>query len=252
MRLVCSFRAEASPSKLRKNISIPNVVFKHFPAAGALPLVIPILLCYPSFTMSDIDEIKLRLNIVDVIGKTVKLKKAGRNFKGLCPFHNEKTPSFVVSPDRQIFHCFGCGKGGTVFDFNMEYHHVDFAEALEDLAALAGVKLTRRIPDTPGGNFKQKICEVNHMASEYYHYVLTKHALGDNGLSYLKNRGVSDKSIKTFTLGYSPNSWDGLYKYLKKKGYEEELMEKAGLIIKRQETRDRGQGYYDRFRGRVM
>ena len=197
--------------------------------------------------MSDIDEIKSRLNIVDVIGKTVKLKKAGRNFKGLCPFHNEKTPSFVVSPDRQIFHCFGCGKGGTVFDFNMEYHHVDFAEALEDLAALAGVKLTRRIPDTPGGNFKQKICEVNHMASEYYHYVLTKHALGDNGLSYLKNRGVSDKSIKTFTLGYSPNSWDGLYKYLKKKGYEEELLEKAGLI----KARSSG-GYYDFFRGRVM
>src|SRR3989344_7912435 len=190
MRLVCSFRAEASPSKLRKNISIPNVVFKHFPAAGALQLVIPILLCYPSFTMSDIDEIKSRLNIVDIIGKSVKLKKTGRNFKGLCPFHNEKTPSFVVSADRQIFHCFGCGKGGTVFDFFMEYHHVDFVEALSDLADLAGVKLTRRGISSPEGTIKEKLYAVNHLASEFYHYILTKHALGEKGLLYLKNRGI--------------------------------------------------------------
>lgn len=202
--------------------------------------------------MSDIEEIKSRLNIVDIIGKSVKLKKAGRNYKGLCPFHSEKSPSFVVSPDRQIFHCFGCGKGGTVFDYVMEYTHVDFAEALEDLAAVAGVKLTRHISDSPGGSLKQKIYEINHMASEFYHYVLTKHALGEHGLLYLKNRGISDKSIVTFSLGYSPNSWDGLYKYLLKKGYDEDLMEKAGLVIKRQDARDRGQGYYDRFRGRVM
>src|SRR5690348_12024958 len=102
--------------------------------------------------MSDIDEIKSRLNIVDIIGKHVVLKKAGRNLKGLCPFHGEKTPSFVVSADRQIFHCFGCGKGGTIFDFVMEYHHVDFPEALEDLATAAGVKLTRRFGDTKEGN----------------------------------------------------------------------------------------------------
>jgi DNA primase len=202
--------------------------------------------------MGDIEEIKSRLNIVDIIGKSVKLKKAGRNFKGLCPFHSEKSPSFVVSPDRQIFHCFGCGKGGTVFDFVMENNHVDFAEALEDLAALAGVKLTRHMVDAPGNNLKQKIFEVNHMASEFYHYVLTKHALGEKGLSYLKNRGISDKSMKTFTLGYSPNSWDGLYKYLKKKRYDDELLEKAGLIIRMDRPRAGERGYYDRFRGRVM
>src|SRR5512141_697583 len=103
--------------------------------------------------MSDIDEIKSRLNIVDIIGKYVKLKKAGRNFKGICPFHNEKTPSFVVSPDRQIFHCFGCGKGGTIFDFFMEFHHVEFGEALEELAAIAGVKLTRM----PGASGEQNL-----------------------------------------------------------------------------------------------
>ncbi len=202
--------------------------------------------------MSDIDEIKSRLNIVDVIGKHVKLKKAGRNFKGLCPFHNEKTPSFVVSPDRQIFHCFGCGKGGTIFDFFMEYHHVDFVEALEELATLAGVKLTHRISTIPEQNLKEKIFAVNHLASEYYHYVLTKHSLGEKGLLYFKNRGITEKSIKTFMLGYSPNSWDALYKFLRKKGYEEDVLEKAGLIIRMDHPHAGSRGYYDRFRGRVM
>jgi DNA primase len=202
--------------------------------------------------MTDIDEIKSRLNIVDIIGKTVKLKKTGRNFKGLCPFHNEKTPSFIVSPDRQIFHCFGCGKGGTVFDFIMEYQHVDFAEALEDLAHLAGVKLTRGISTTPEGNLREKLYAVNHLSSEFYHYILTKHTLGEKGLLYLKNRGITDKSIKTFSLGYSPNSWDGLYKFLRKKGYEDDLIEKAGLVSRMEHPREGGRGYYDRFRGRVM
>src|SRR3989344_7614227 len=142
--------------------------------------------------MSDVEEIKSRLNIVDIIGKRVTLKKAGRNFKGLCPFHNEKTPSFIVSPDRQTFHCFGCSKGGDVFTFVMEYDHVDFPEALEELASIAGVTLTRRITDTPQAKLKEKIFEVNHLASEYYHYVLTKHTLGARARDYLKHRGVTD------------------------------------------------------------
>ena len=196
--------------------------------------------------MSDTDEIKSRINIVDFIGKRVSLKKTGRNFKGLCPFHNEKTPSFIVSPERESFHCFGCGKGGDVFTFVMEYEHVDFPEALEELAEVAGVKLTRRVGETPEAKLKQKILEVNHLASEYYHYILTKHKLGEKARSYLKRRGVTDKSISTFALGYSPNSWEGLSSFLKKKGYEQQLLEKAGLVIKGQS------GYYDRFRGRVM
>jgi DNA primase len=198
--------------------------------------------------MSDIDEIKSRVNVADFIGKRVTLKKTGRNFKGLCPFHNEKTPSFIVSPERESWHCFGCGKGGDILAFVMEYDHVDFVEALESLAELAGVKLTRRVGDTPEVKLKQKIFEVNHLASEYYQYILTKHKLGENALTYLKGRGVSDKSMSTFGLGYSPNSWDALSGYLRKKGYEEELLEKAGLTIKRSGS----SGYYDRFRGRVM
>jgi DNA primase len=197
--------------------------------------------------MSDVDEIKSRINIVDFIGKRVTLKKTGRNFKALCPFHNEKTPSFIVSPERQTFHCFGCGKGGDILAFVMEYDHVDFVEALEELAEITGVKLTRRAGETPEAKLKQKIFEVNHLASEYYHYILTKHKLGKKALDYLKHRGVSDKSVKTFGLGYSPNSWDALSSYLKKKGYEESLLDSAGLAIKRT-----GGGYYDRFRRRVM
>lgn len=202
--------------------------------------------------MSDIDEIKSRLNIVDVVGERVKLTKAGRNYKGLCPFHSEKTPSFMVSADRQIFKCFGCGRGGSVIDFVMEYDHLDFLEALEDLADKAGVKLTRRAADTPQAKLKERLYEVNHLASEYYHYLLTKHALGEKARLYLKNRGITDKSIKTFTLGYSPNSWDGLFKYLTKKGYEGDLLEKAGLVLPSAKHSAGTAGFYDRFRGRVM
>ncbi len=202
--------------------------------------------------MSDIDEVKSRLSIVDIVGERVTIKKTGRNFKGLCPFHSEKTPSFIVSPDRQSFKCFGCGKGGSVIDFVMEYDHVDFGEALEMLADKAGVKLTRRTPETAEGKLRQKIYEVNHLASEFYAYLLAKHALGEKARLYLKNRGISDKSIQTFGLGYSPNSWDGLLKFLTKKGYDGELLETAGLVLRSTKPEARSSRFYDRFRGRVM
>lgn len=203
--------------------------------------------------MSDVDEVKSRINIVDLIGKNVKLKKTGRNFKGLCPFHNEKTPSFVVSPDRQIFHCFGCGKGGTIFDYIMEYQRVDFAEALTDLADTAGVKLSHSMSATPEMKLKESLYAINHLASEFYQYILTKHALGERGLTYFRGRGITDKSIATFGLGYSPNSWDNLYNFLHKKGYEDELLEKAGLVLRSTKTRtNESSRFYDRFRGRVM
>jgi DNA primase len=203
--------------------------------------------------MSDVDEVKTRLDIADIVGSRITLKKAGRNFKALCPFHNEKSPSFIVSPDRQTFKCFGCGKGGSVIDFVMEYEHLDFPEALELLAEKAGVKLTHRPADTPESRVRRQIFEVNHLAAEFYHYLLTKHALGERARDYLKNRGVSDKVIKTFMLGYSPNSWDGLLKFLLKKGYDGKLLEQAGLVIRSNRNyQDQARNYYDRFRGRVM
>jgi DNA primase len=196
--------------------------------------------------MGDADEVKSRLNIVDIIGEKVQLKKSGRNFKGLCPFHNEKTPSFMVSPDRQVFHCFGCAKGGSVIDFVMEYEHVEFPEALEELASRAGVTLSTIKSESPERKVKDEIYEINALASDFYQYLLTKHPLGEKALLYLKNRGIIDKSIKTFGIGYSPNSWEALYLFLKKKKYSDELIEKAGLALRG------NHGLYDRFRGRLM
>lgn len=196
--------------------------------------------------MGDADEVKSKLNIIDVIGEKVTLKKAGRNFKGLCPFHNEKTPSFMVSPDRQVFHCFGCGKGGSVIDFIMEYEHMEFPEALEELAERAGVTLTRKKSDSPERKLKDTLFEINHLTSEFYHYILTKHPLGEKALLYLRNRGITDKSIRTFSLGYSPNTWESLYQFLKKKQYSDMMIEKAGLVL------PGNRGMYDRFRGRLM
>lgn len=196
--------------------------------------------------MGDIDEVKTRTDIISVISGRVTLKKAGRHWKALCPFHSEKTPSFIVSPERQSWKCFGCGKGGSVIDFVMESEHVDFVEALETLAEKAGVKLERRFADTPESKLKEKILTANHLASEFYHFLLTKHAVGEKARGYLKTRGVTDKTMKTFSLGYSPNSWDGLLKYLKKKGYDENILTQAGLIVAS------NRGGYDRFRGRVM
>jgi DNA primase len=199
---------------------------------------------------TEVDEVKSKLNIIEIIGERVKLSKAGRNYKGLCPFHNEKTPSFMVSSDRQTFHCFGCGKGGSAFDFVMEFEHIDFAEALEELADRAGVTLAKRPQVAREDQIKQKLFEVNHLASEYYHYLLTSHKVGEKARQYLKNREISDKSIKTFMLGYSPNSWETLYRFLRKKGYEDFVLEQSGLVLR--SNRSGGSGYYDRFRGRVM
>ncbi len=196
--------------------------------------------------MGDADEVKSRLNIIDVIGEKVPLKKSGRNFKGLCPFHNEKTPSFMVSPDRQVFHCFGCGKGGSVIDFVMEYEHLEFPEALEELATRAGVTLQERKSDTPEKKLKETLYEINELASSYFTYLLTKHSLGEKAMLYVKNRGITDKSIKTFGIGYSPNSWEALYQFLKKKQYSDETIEKSGLALRG------NRGLYDRFRGRLM
>ncbi len=197
--------------------------------------------------MDDVDKIKQKIDIVELISEYVPLKKTGRNYKACCPFHNEKTPSFIVSPERQIWHCFGCQKGGDVFRFLMERENMEFVEALRFLAQKAGVTLTQRA-DTGLGKTKERIYQINHLASEYYHYLLLHHKVGKKALSYILGRGLKERALETFKIGYAPDSWDSLLKYLIGKGYKKEEIEEAGLIIKN----EKGTDYYDRFRHRLM
>lgn len=195
---------------------------------------------------SEIEEIKRRIDIVSLISRYVPLKKAGRNFKALCPFHSEKTPSFFVSPERQIWHCFGaCNEGGDIFKFLMKIENIDFGEALRELAKEAGVKITSYKP-SPEEKRRQILYEINHLAAEFYHYLLLNHPVGKRALDYVFGRGIKKESLEKFKIGYAPSSWDSLIKFLvNKKGYRLEDLAKVGLII-------RGRGFYDRFRDRIV
>lgn len=194
-----------------------------------------------------VEEVKRKTDIVGIVGQYVALKKMGRHHKGLCPFHGEKTPSFTVNEEMGLYKCFGCGAGGDVFNFLMEIEGIDFRDALERLAEKAGVKLvTKRFE---GGDQKQKLLEIMDIAARYYHWQLTEGKGGEAALKYLLDRGINQKLIKTFNIGFALPGWDHLTNYLtKKKSYQEELLEKAGLINKK----NAGQGYFDKFRGRIM
>jgi len=198
--------------------------------------------------MDQLEEIKRKIDIVELINSYVPLKKSGRNFKALCPFHSEKTPSFTVSPERQIWHCFGgCGEGGDIFKFLMKIENLDFGEAVKELAKRAGVKLTQYQP-SEGEKNKQLLYEINHLASEFYHFLLLNHPSGKKALDYILGRGIKKESLKLFKIGFAPNSWRSLQAFLVgKKGYKTEDLERSGLVIKTQ----RGD-YYDRFRNRLM
>ena len=196
--------------------------------------------------MDQIEEVRRKVDIIDLVSETVTLKKSGRNFKANCPFHEEKTPSFMVSQERQIFKCFGCGEGGDVYGWLMKREGMEFGEALRTLADRVGVKL-KSYKATPEQQMKEKMLEINHLASEYYHYLLTSHEAGKKALQYLLKRGITKASIKAFKLGFSVDEWEGLVNFIvKKKGYKIQELEAAGLIIKGQ------RGFYDRFRNRVM
>lgn len=197
--------------------------------------------------MDQLDEIRQKINIVDLVGERVALKKAGRNFKALCPFHSETQPSFIVSPERQIFKCFGCGEGGDIFQFLMKTEGMDFGEALRSLAKRAGVKL-KPFRSSEGDQRRQLFYEINHLAAEFYHYLLLNHRVGKKALDYILGRGITKDSIKFFKLGFSPEMWDGLQRFLvRKKAYQPADLEEAGLIIKGSR-----QGFYDRFRNRLI
>ncbi len=194
--------------------------------------------------MDDIELIKQKINIVDLISEYLPLKKAGVNFKAPCPFHQEKTPSFMVSPERGIFHCFGCNVGGDIYKFLMLKEGMDFPEALETLAKKAGITLQRRKSEIK--DQRDRLYEVNQKAAQFFHYILTEHKLGKKALEYLQKRGITEKTIKDFNLGYAPNSWESLAKFLKSREFTTAEMVDAGLLI------SSPKGGYDRFRGRIM
>ena len=203
--------------------------------------------------MDQVEEIKGKTDIVELIQEYVPLKRAGRNYKGLCPFHGEKTPSFMVNPELQIFKCFGCGEGGDAYSFLQRIEGMEFGEALRNLADRVGVKLVSYRPSQQE-ELKDTLLQTNYLAGEYYHYVLTKHNLGKQAREYLKDRGVTNEAIEIFKLGFAPEGWDFLLSYLSgKKGFKEEDIERAGLAIKSQSDREtKKQSYYDRFRNRIM
>lgn len=199
--------------------------------------------------MASLDEIKQKIDIVDLVSGYVTLKKSGRNLIGLCPFHGEKTPSFFVFPERQTWHCFGgCATGGDIFSFVMKKENVDFGEALRILAERAGVQLVASFQKTEVEKEEVvKLRQINLLAGQFFHNALINTAEAKPVRQYLEKRGVSVKSAEAFQLGYSPRGWDNLINYLKAKNYSEKEIVSAGLAVER----DTG-GSYDRFRFRLI
>ena len=195
---------------------------------------------------SPIDEIKNRLDIVDVVGSYVKLQKTGANYRAPCPFHSDKKPSFFVSPSRQIWHCFGCGKGGDIFAFIREIEGVEFGDALKILAQRAGVELKREDPKIK--TERKRLFEICELSCQFFEKQLEKSENGKKAKEYLLKRGLKEETIKKWRLGYAPNNWRSLSDFLVGKGYTREEVLKAGLSLKSEKK----ENYYDRFRGRIM
>ncbi len=196
------------------------------------------------------EQIRAASDIVDIIGYYVPLKRAGVNFVALCPFHKEKSPSFNVNPQRQIFHCFGCGKGGDVFNFIKEIENVEFMDAVRRLAERARIPL--EFENSPGEqqsrHLKDQLLEIHEQLTQRWQNCLANEAAGQRARDYLAGRGVTADAIKLFRLGAAPESWDDTVNWARSKNFSLETVEKAGLIIRKEET---GR-YYDRFRGRLM
>ncbi|MDQ3167434.1 MAG: DNA primase [Chloroflexota bacterium] len=195
-----------------------------------------------------VGDVRDRTDIVDLIGQYVDLKKTGRSFKGLCPFHQEKTPSFIVFPDSGNFHCFGCGRGGDAFTFYMDVERVEFREALQELAKRAGVEL-RSVPTVaPEEDARRRhLIEINEVAARFYAHVLDKSQAGTPGRTVMAERAVSDEMRTRFGLGYAPEGWSHLLDHLRTRGVDPAMAVEAGLLSERD-----GGGYYDKFRGRLM
>ncbi len=200
--------------------------------------------------MDQVEEVKSKVDIVEIISSHIPLKKMGRNFGGLCPFHGEKTPSFMVSPERQSFKCFGCGEGGDVFTFLEKIEGWDFRETLEELAKRAGVKLKDYKP-TEGTKVREKLIEIHALTLKFYTHILNEHKLGDAARQYLLNRGVGKDLWEKFDLGYSPEGWENTFNFLTKHKFSAADVALSGLVIGRERAGNRS-SFYDRFRGRIM
>ncbi len=199
-----------------------------------------------------IDEIKNKTDILDLVSEYVKLEKRGRNYIGLCPFHDEKTPSFTVSKDKQICHCFGCKKGGNVFQFTQEIKDITFVEAVKELGEHVNIQVdigdTSKNASTQMASDDLKMIEMHELIKDYYHYALMKTVEGEEALNYLQSRGFTDELIKEREIGFAPDSSHFCYDFLEKKGYDIELAYEAGLLSRNEENFS----YYDRFRNRIM
>lgn len=205
-------------------------------------------MCYNRGIVDDVSRVKQKIDVVELIESYIPLKKAGRNFKTQCPFHNEKSPSFVVSPDRQIWHCFGCSKGGDIFTFVQEYEKTTFSDALKFLAQKAGVKLVTSAARTEQERKRDLLYTLNMLAAQYYSYVLFEHSVGKVALHYVtEERKQPIALLKTFQVGYAPNTGDSLVKFLlTKKKYQPSDLIDAGLAFKQ------GGKVVDFFRHRIM
>ncbi|TAH71183.1 MAG: DNA primase [Anaerolineaceae bacterium] len=201
---------------------------------------------YPDDT---VEEVRIRSDIVSIIGSYIRLKKTGSNHMGLCPFHNEKTPSFSVSQSKQMYHCFGCGVGGNVYTFIMEYENYTFVEALKFLAERAGINLPEQeysAREKRQYDLKNRLMDINKEAAKYYYYQL-KSDRGQASREYLQGRGFDQETIKAFGIGFANRYSDDLYQYLKKLGYEDELLKQSGLV-----SFDEVRGGHDKFWDRIM
>ena len=199
----------------------------------------------PSLSDSFLQELRLKTDVVDLISSYVSLKKRGNTYVGLCPFHNEKTPSFTVYENTQSFYCFGCGAGGDGVSFMRKIENLDYIDAVKVLAQRAGMQMPDEGYDDSLSKKRRVILQINRETARFYHnYMMSEQ--GKVGLQYFLNRGLSQKTIRHFGLGYAPNNWDELFKHLKSKGYNVSDMLAAGVVRKGEK------GYYDYFRNRVM
>lgn len=203
--------------------------------------------------VNNVEEIKSRLNIVDVVGEYVRLTKAGANWKGLCPFHGEKSPSFMVNEEKQIFHCFGCTKGGDVFTFVQEIESLEFREVLKILAEKAGVQLEEYKGQSGQQDNRKRVLAALELATKFYETQLLKGPGKEKIMQYLHERGINDESIENFRLGYAPSGWRNILNFLTERGFSvQEILQTGLLVEKSSESAQNTDRFYDRFRERIM